>query len=96
VHAIVWTVCGLDSAVEQLASSAGSAGHALASHGILSGALRESCCMLNRKMDRSKWLARRGQPSEMAFSGRDLYLSGGCKHLDGKNENLRRIKGIVQ
>jgi len=31
----------------------------------------------------------------LAFVGRDLYLSGGCKYLEGKNEILRRIRGVV-
>lgn len=32
---------------------------------------------------------------EMAFIGRDLYLSGGPKYLDGYNTHLRRLKDIV-
>ena len=32
---------------------------------------------------------------EMAFVGRDLYLSGGPKYLIHHNMHLRRLKGVV-
>jgi hypothetical protein len=32
---------------------------------------------------------------EMAFSGRDLILSGGCKYLDPLNTHLRRVRNVV-
>lgn len=33
---------------------------------------------------------------EMAFQGKDLYLSGGSKYYANGNEYLRRIKGVVK
>ncbi len=35
------------------------------------------------------------QAGEMAFVGKDLYLAGGCRYLEGKNTTLRRIRNIV-
>ena len=35
------------------------------------------------------------QTGEMAFSGRDLYLSGGDRYLDQKSIYLRRIRNVV-
>ena len=32
---------------------------------------------------------------EIAFSGRDLLLSGGCKYLEPANQSLRRIRNVV-
>jgi hypothetical protein len=32
---------------------------------------------------------------DLAFAGRDLYLSGGCKYLVDDNMTLRRIRGIL-
>lgn len=35
------------------------------------------------------------QPGELIFVGRDLYLSGGDRYLDGRNQWLRRVRGLV-
>ncbi len=35
------------------------------------------------------------QPGEIAFIGRDLYLSGGDRYLGQKSLYLRRIRNIV-